>query len=284
MKNLIFKIVCFVALTTSINLHSQSLISGTRFFKILYSIQAPPHDKYASTDSIHILWTTMDSAVFTLQESLPVRNQDTFFKAKNKIFLINGQDSFLRYDYSLVSGDTFNYIDSRGNKNFIVDSVINTVLQDGKTYKHWYLHVNNEPSIKLIWVELLGEKTYGWSYPDPATMDYGGVVKAICANDELIYWDITDDLVGTTTPGCDFVEYEQYVSVEKVNTLTQLIYPNPVTDIIYTENMSGNFQIFNAYGQIVVSGKLENSIKVDTLQEGIYFLQVGEKIIRIVKL
>lgn len=66
------------------------------------------------------------------------------------------------------------------------------------------------------------------------------------------------------------------------------LFPNPVADRLSIENNSSDrFDIYNAQGQLVREGIIENSqIDVSFLTEGIYFLQVeqGKQIKRFIKL
>jgi Secretion system C-terminal sorting domain len=62
------------------------------------------------------------------------------------------------------------------------------------------------------------------------------------------------------------------------------IYPNPANDIVHintsTSLVNESYAIINTLGQTVLNGKLENdntNINVQTLQSGIYFLQIGSK-------
>ena len=62
------------------------------------------------------------------------------------------------------------------------------------------------------------------------------------------------------------------------------IYPNPANDIIHINASATvtneSYSIVNTLGQTVLNGKLENdrsTINVQTLQAGIYFLQIANK-------
>ena len=65
------------------------------------------------------------------------------------------------------------------------------------------------------------------------------------------------------------------------------VYPNPVSDILYLKNLSGEqvgYSIFNVLGQELKTGSTCGSISVAELEKGIYFLQVdGENISEMVK-
>ena len=65
------------------------------------------------------------------------------------------------------------------------------------------------------------------------------------------------------------------------------VYPNPVSDVLYLKNLSGeqlDYSIFNVLGQEIKVGSTCGSISVAELEKGIYFLQIdGEKLQQTVK-
>lgn len=57
------------------------------------------------------------------------------------------------------------------------------------------------------------------------------------------------------------------------------VYPNPVSDILYLKEFSGNrvgYSISNVLGQEVTAGFSSGSISVATLEKGIYLLQIND--------
>ena len=65
-------------------------------------------------------------------------------------------------------------------------------------------------------------------------------------------------------------------SAEKIK-----VYPNPVNNILYIENIAdSNYEIYDITGKIVLNG-IGNQINVSSLEKGVYFLKVilEEKII-----
>lgn len=72
------------------------------------------------------------------------------------------------------------------------------------------------------------------------------------------------------------------VQENQLNNGNFSIYPNPANDIIHINSATSltnqSYSIVNTLGQTVLNGKLENehsTINVQTLQSGIYFLQIG---------
>ncbi|MBK8368584.1 MAG: T9SS type A sorting domain-containing protein [Bacteroidetes bacterium] len=71
---------------------------------------------------------------------------------------------------------------------------------------------------------------------------------------------------------------------EKQLTNTLSIYPNPANEVIHVNTSTSltneSYNIVNTLGQTILNGKLENehsTIDVQTLESGIYFLQIGGK-------
>ena len=59
------------------------------------------------------------------------------------------------------------------------------------------------------------------------------------------------------------------------------VYPNPVSDVLYLKNLSGeqvDYSIFNVLGQEVKVGSTCGTISVAELEKGVYFLQVDGEI------
>ena len=65
------------------------------------------------------------------------------------------------------------------------------------------------------------------------------------------------------------------------------VYPNPTRNQLTIENYElgmGDYTIYNIVGQIVMQGSLQsNTINVESLVNGMYFLRIGEKTVKFVK-
>jgi alpha-tubulin suppressor-like RCC1 family protein len=63
------------------------------------------------------------------------------------------------------------------------------------------------------------------------------------------------------------------------------VYPNPVSNVlnIETNTEGGYFQLFNMYGQQVLSGKTAQPIDVSALPQGTYFVKVGSEQAKFIK-
>ena len=101
--------------------------------------------------------------------------------------------------------------------------------------------------------------------------------------DENFYYGMTKiegiivNIIPTTTPSTVLESTCQSLDV----------YPNPVSDVLYLNNLSCgqvDFSIFNALGQEVMNGISCGTISVTDLEKGVYFLQInGENLRETVK-
>lgn len=67
---------------------------------------------------------------------------------------------------------------------------------------------------------------------------------------------------------------------ETTHQQTLDVYPNPVSDILYLQNLhceQAKYSIFNVLGQKVVVGSTNGSISVADLEKGLYFLQIDDE-------
>jgi len=70
---------------------------------------------------------------------------------------------------------------------------------------------------------------------------------------------------------------ETQLNIDEVNAEHLLVYPSPSLDVIFVEGVNENesFSIVNALGEVILVGKFNsNSIDIESLEEGIYFLSV----------
>lgn len=61
------------------------------------------------------------------------------------------------------------------------------------------------------------------------------------------------------------------------------VYPNPVKDILYSDQKLEDFELYSAGGSLIRRGKNENSISVHDLPKGVYMLKIKNKDISITK-
>lgn len=83
-------------------------------------------------------------------------------------------------------------------------------------------------------------------------------------NDSLLTWNIGKyNPCGTTGVN--------YISSDK----NLLLYPNPAHDILYT-NINSSFKIYDVLGNLCLSGTESNSINVESLKKGVYFIELSD--------
>lgn len=96
----------------------------------------------------------------------------------------------------------------------------------------------------------------------------------------------TSPVCGTFTYG-EVEDYGVYLlqnsnlsTNETANKKEINIYPNPVSDILNISGLSeeNDFEIYNAIGQKVISGKIsDRKVNVSQLLKGVYFIQINDK-------
>ena len=74
------------------------------------------------------------------------------------------------------------------------------------------------------------------------------------------------------------------VSAISQNSTKLRTYPNPVSTILTIDTeATGNFQILNLLGQVLMNGTFSNRIDVSGLSEGAYILKIGTEQTRFIK-
>ena len=73
-----------------------------------------------------------------------------------------------------------------------------------------------------------------------------------------------------------------------ISSIKFKIYPNPATNKILISSAKGinnkNFKIFNSLGQIISSGYIKNQqIKIEHLERGLYYINIGGKSVKMIK-
>ena len=82
-------------------------------------------------------------------------------------------------------------------------------------------------------------------------------------------------------------EYSKIINIKiplKANTI--VLYPNPTNDIlnIISDNYEQSYQLLNSVGQVVLQGDvLDKALDMSKLVGGMYYLKVGEKMMKVVR-
>lgn len=271
---LLLSISLFFIFTTKV-FAQVNVIENTRFLKINFANQPPPNDRFATIDTLNIISTVNNTVKFKLTTS-----DVHFYSVGAETYIVNGSDTTLLYDYSLQVNDTFEF-NGRMNETdtFIVDSVLNKTLQDNKTYKHWYLS-NLRKEFNLVWVQNFGEKYLGWDYSKYYLPDYNGIIKSICSDNNLIFWN--SDFNGFEprhiSQTCSFDSLKQLLSVITPKIFKIIPYPNPAYINLKIDGIEeGTVKIFNSIGQLVLEVSFEKIIDISNLPNGIYQIAIYEQ-------
>ena len=101
------------------------------------------------------------------------------------------------------------------------------------------------------------------------------------------YGTNSDTLIITNSLGDKIFYQYTNLSVQNLQNSNLKIYPNPVSDVIFIENVRTNslVKIIDVSGKIVLEKKLSgNSIDVKSLSKGIYFIEIeGNKPLKFIK-
>ena len=85
----------------------------------------------------------------------------------------------------------------------------------------------------------------------------------------------------------DIIPADAPLAIHEANSGPLEIYPNPVSDVLYIDNLSWEeveYSIFNVLGQKVTAGFSSGTISVSELDKGLYVLQIkGEKFLKTAK-
>ena len=178
----------------------------------------------------------------------------------------------------------------------IIEVSPNHIVLLGYTNSNDSVVTSNTANINPVWIleidslaNINWQKTYGGTGGESAysffhTNDNGFVISANTRSHDMDvinpnYWNCmcTDVWLFKINPFTVGIHETQI-------TNSFSIYPNPANDIIHfntsTSLVNESYAIINTLGQTVLNGKLENersTIDVQTLQAGIYFLQIGSK-------
>lgn len=182
-----------------------------------------------------------------------------------------GGGEYLMYDFGLSVGDTFEVI-SYGEiivtsiDSILIDSVYRKTIHFDEVQIPWY-----QP-LEYYWIEGIGSST-GF-YP---VFDY--------FEDQLYFHCFWDAHLTYFTNGYDCFDTADI----QEKTVEYLIYPNPSSDVISikTDHFNlGSGTITDIQGQIVLDfelSKAENLLRITHLESGIYFINLPNYTLRILK-
>jgi len=225
-----------------------------------YKFDTLPVDIGAQTYFRLLKAGTEFSEVWTDEGSL-IREVD------GRIYLYQSSGEQLIYDFNLIEGDTFHYLETPSYYNFVVETVDTFTLLDGQFRKHWALrpitwHDPVQEELWIHWIEGIGNKDGLLTNGLPWTADAEwSTVLCVQWMDTLIYDNpdyATCWLMSTST-------------IEESNTDIKAI-PNPARETISFTNLNEvpeQIQIFDCSGHLVYKG-VESQIDLDKYTAGFY--------------
>lgn len=197
-----------------------------------------------------------------------------------KVYVGKKIDSLdLIYDFTLQEGDSFLFkaIKNTPNPNnytLKVDSVdsvfIGNIYRKRISFKSFPFYGSQKP---IVWVEGIGDITYGW------VLDYGFIVYANYVNSGncalLCFTDHSQVSIGNCITGSCNTSIERNELLEEYK-----VYPNPSKGIIFIDRSSlkTRWRIFDIYGKLITGGILSEQKQIDIkqLSSGIYILMIEE--------
>jgi len=265
---LLFSIsLLFTSITFS---YAQTVIDGAKYFYLTYNTS---NGKFNGSIENVIKSNAINNHYFFMN--------DTLIASGSKVYYNNITRKNLYYDFNLKLKDTFYFNRSTGIDTMIVDSLKSIKLDDGNIYKHLFMSSQYQSS-PIIWVEGLGEKDLGWIRYD---WQFTALpqLKAVCKNDNLVYWNNTFDGFDSFTIAdtCDFNNLMR-VSVSKLKYESINFFPNPAKDFITLEwktNAKPAYVIVtDVQGKTIAQqawkGNEKCNLITETWPNGMYFVRI----------
>lgn len=178
-----------------------------------------------------------------------------------KIYLYNSQyiEESLLFDYNMQVGDSILY----GAEYFTVDSISEITTYDSITRRMFMLEGGIFSEYGCYFIEGLGGPAGPIYYPFPV-FEFGPWLKCWGYFNSNINdcWDFMTGLPNYTT-----------------NRIDISIYPNPVENILYISEISQieSLRITNLFGyECIKKNKItSNSINIENLAQGVYFVEIN---------
>ncbi len=249
---------------------AQKINDNSRYLYIIISSQG--NGGFAMIDTLIVTKDSGNQTEFSAGKGFSKEEKQVFLKDGDSIYIITNNDTSLIYDYSLEAGDTFNYMPATPQADkFIVDSVNIRLLEDGKLYKHWYLHtLASMANFPIIWIENLGEKYSGWDYTT-YNIFHTPALESICYDNQILLWNNVMQLDKT----CDFDSIVKTLGVDKLYGFKPLLYPNPCIKFLQVSlNQDFHFVIYDLSGKVISEGFSDGKIDTEHLPEAVYILHL----------
>jgi hypothetical protein len=193
-----------------------------------------------------------------------------------KVFIRDGDDEFLLYDFGLNQGDVFS--SALLYDSLFIYEVDTVVLLDGTKRKRLWLTCYNDPlSFMTEWIEGIGD-IEGILGPlefcakiKPESEQTG--LACYFLGSEQLYHNYYLEMYHPNLMDCYLISDVQSGPRGQEDIW---VYPNPANTNIYIRDIHGvvlNWRLFNEFGQCILSGE-DKYIPLQTLAIGVYFVEI----------
>ncbi len=172
-------------------------------------------------------------------------------------------------------------VDDIDTKNQEIYDAFQQVKQTYGNIKFWF-HFDKNISIYDAWVVYFNGNDSGFERGESVYIESENFINTV----EFI------EFINNLLPNveCKYrTEFYLPLTVKESETQNQfLIYPNPVSDFLMIsgldESQVQSISIFNTFGQKLYEGDLKAQIDVSSLTPGVYFIKIGSKLEKFVKM
>ncbi|GAA5082859.1 hypothetical protein GCM10023210_00690 [Chryseobacterium ginsengisoli] len=254
--------------------------------------------KYNSNGSLDTSFSTDGKHVVVIAPSYNDKPVAIAFQSNGKILM--GGSAFLntssRDDFAVVRLNTNGTLDTSFNTTGIFTTAIGTsddtayqmkLLSDGRILLAGTIASGSYNDIGLIRLTTNGnlDTTFGTNgktqqgygnlsvIKDIDILSNGKIMVCGSAGSTNIFLARFNGSVPSYLEANDLLTDKKDISV----------YPNPVKEVLYSDQNLENFELYSMNGSLIRSGKNENSINVHDLPKGVYMLKIKNKEKSIIK-
>ncbi len=217
---------------------------------------------------------------------LRVKNDKVYFTGKLFNFSSDSFeiDNLLIYDFALGVGDTLKIIDALSgiNYKYKIDSIVNITYLDGISRKAFY-HDNYlffakglGSNLGLIPFKSFLLKSIPLTYQELISVCKNKNNPVFSENQIFSNWGIQFDCnEKTIIKLIDTIGNS--ISIDDIKIKIVKIFPNRASDSIQVKGIEkGPYKIDNSIGQLQQSGNFENSIQIESLKTGLYYILIEQ--------